>query len=205
MIRDWRGTAKATPKGEVTKLFNFLKVSKKDSFCDLGCGYGHLCIHACKWVSKSAGFETHKQRYKTAKRKIQKSKIQDIQIFNQSYEHQKSFKFIKNYNIIFCVNGVTKDYLKKLEKILERNSKIILYDLPPPPIKPNKKLGWYFILQTPYSQANSEKEWIFSVTKRFRKRNELFKMIRNNFRKDYKVRIDDILEELNKVFGDKPN
>lgn len=201
MRKNWRGGAEATRKGELTHIFNTINVSEKDSFCDLGCGYGHLCIHARKWCNKSAGFETKKSRCKIARKRVKKSGIDQIEIFNKSYEHKKSFKILRNYNVIFCVNGLTKEYLKKLEKTLRRKSSIVLYYLPPVPLKPNKRIGWYFLFKRPFLQANSEKDWISSVTgKKAHTRKELAVMIRNNFRKDYDKRIQEFEEELDGVF-----
>ncbi|MCH7560148.1 MAG: methyltransferase domain-containing protein [Thaumarchaeota archaeon] len=201
MNQDWRGRSEATQKGELTHIFNTIAVTENNSFCDLGCGKGHLCIHARNWVGKSAGFETKKTRYRIAKNKVKKSGIDKIKIFNKSYEHKKSFKIIQQYNIIFCVNELTKEYLEKLGKTLKPNSKIILYDLPPIPFKPVKKIGWYYILKTPLKKSKSEKDWILSVSgKKAITRTELFKMIRNNFRDDYSERILDVSKKLDSIF-----
>ena len=132
---------------------------------------------------------------------MKKSGIDKIKIFNKSYEHKKSFKIIQQYNIIFCVNELTKEYLEKLGKTLKPNSKIILYDLPPIPFKPVKKIGWYYILKTPLKKSKSEKDWILSVSgKKAITRTELFKMIRNNFRDDYSERILDVSKKLDSIF-----
>jgi len=201
MSKDWRGEADGTRKGELTRLLNEIKASERDSFCDLGCGYGHLSIHARQWVSKSAGFETKKSRYKKAKNRAEKSEFDNIKIFNKSYKHKKSFKIIKNYNVIFLVSDRTKEYMEKLERTIKPNSKILLYYLPPVPLKPHKRIGWYFILRTPFLRAKSEKEWIISVSnKRAQNRKELSDMIRNNFRNDYDERIQLLKEELDNFF-----
>ena len=101
MVENWRGSPKATPKNVLTRLLKLAKASKKDVFCDLGCGYGDLCIHARKFVGKSIGFETKNYRYKTAKSRAEKSSFDKIRIYHKSYENPKSIQILKNCSIIF--------------------------------------------------------------------------------------------------------
>ena len=198
MRKNWRGSPKATSNWHLSILLKLVKTSKKDVFCDLGCGYGNLCIFARKKVGQAFGFETMPYRYHRANKNIIKSGLDNIQIFPKSYERPKSLNIIKKCNILYCSNFISLSFYKKLNIILKKNSWLIVYDLPPVPVKPIKKFDWYYIMKFPLQMSKNENDWIRGVTKnKFHKKSDLYRLIKNDL-PDWKRRIKDLSKELKK-------
>ncbi|MCV0373662.1 MAG: methyltransferase domain-containing protein [Nitrosarchaeum sp.] len=191
-----RGSPQVTSNWHLSRLFNMIGVSNTDVFCDLGCGYGNLCIFARRKVNRVFGFETGKYRYHRAKNKIKNANLDNIEIFQKSYTHKKSFPIIKKCNILFCTNVISFEYYQQLNKILRNNSYLLIYYLPPVPVIPFKKFGWYYIVKFPLQLAYYKNDWIKKVTNNTCSTElELFHQIRSDFY-DWKNRIMELKKDL---------
>jgi len=188
-----KGKSNATRPYEITRLFNFLKIKKNNVFCDLGCGDGALCIKSISRVRKAIGIECDEKRYLTAKNKTEKN--DNIRIYKGIYTHKKSINRIKDATVFYCVNGECVDFLQNLDKSVKKGTLYIQYGLPPCPIMPEFKLGWYYIMKTPFKMANSENEWIRSL-----KRGNFVNLKRNVRKRFKKIGVEELEEDLKKNF-----
>ena len=191
-----KGKANATNPSDVTRIFNILDIKEDSIFCDLGCGNAKLCIKSISRVKEAIGFECDNKRYLTSKRST--AKYPNIKIFKGNYEHKRSIKKFRNADVIFCVNGTTTKFLKEIEMKVKKGTYFIQYYLPSCPIKPYHKLGWYYIMKTPFHYAKTEQDWVKSLQQGNLK--NLKRKIYSYF-KDGKERIDELEDELMECFA----
>jgi len=151
----WRGDPQASRRREFLRLMNKIKPSKKDVFFDLGCGYGGPCIWIAPKVQRSVGIEDHYYRYLHAKRDVTKSGLRNVQILWDDIEKVS----YREATILYSVIYVGFSVLKKIQKEAVPRTQIILYGLPPFPLKSEKLFGSFYRLKTPFERVKGEDEY----------------------------------------------
>jgi hypothetical protein len=164
MSDDLRGDPKATSKKELRRIFRLAKVTKRDVFCDLGCGHGNLCRWAIKKVSSAIGTEDDKQRFKNARSNTKK--FENVKILNENYRAEKTLRKLRQGTIFYCTNELDLGFYRKFERIMKPETRLVTFYFPPYPVKPNSFDGWYYLAITPFRIAKTKKEWLKSVTKK---------------------------------------
>ncbi len=185
---EWRGNPRATDKREFTHLINRMRPSKTDVFYDLGCGYGGPCIWIAPNVKKAVGIEDHYYRYLRAKREVEKSGLHNItiiwnDIIKASY---------RDATILYSVISIGFEVIKKIQRQTRTGALVVLYGLPPYPIRSRRLFGDFYAMTTPFERVNDEDEFarIHLGRKRTTMR-ELLKSIDAEQRRDLKREIKD--------------
>jgi SAM-dependent methyltransferase len=152
---EWRGSPTASTKNEFFRVLKFLNPSKQDVFLDLGCGYGRPCIWIAPKVKQAIGIESHYFRYKHAERDVESSGSTNVRILwddlgNVSY---------RDATIIYSVIYVGFDIIKKIQFETNPGTQIVLYGLPPYPLRSEKLFGNFRLLRTPFDRVADEDEF----------------------------------------------
>ncbi len=152
---DWRGSPTATSRREFNRLLSIINPSKSDVFYDLGCGYGRPCIWISPKVKMSIGIEDHYYRYLRARAAVAKSKLDNViiirgDIMDQSYH---------DATIVFSVISVGFQMIKKIQEQAKLGTRIILYGLPPYPIKTKTLFSEYVLMKTPVERVSDVDEF----------------------------------------------
>ncbi len=151
----WRGDPRASSKREFERVLRCLKPSKKDVFFDLGCGYGGPCIWIAPKVKLAIGIENHYYRYLHAKRDVKKSGSTNIRILWNDIDRISFRDATIFYSVIYVGFGI----IRKIQKQARRGARIVLYGLPPYPLKSEKLFGSYHRLVTPLERVEDEEEF----------------------------------------------
>jgi hypothetical protein len=133
----------------------YLRPSKKDVFFDLGCGYGGPCIWIAPKVKLSVGIESHYFRYLHAKRDAEKSGLKNIRILWDDIERIS----YKEATILYSVIYIGFSVIEKMQRETRRGSQVVLYGLPPFPLKFEKLFGSFYRLSTPFERVEDEDEF----------------------------------------------
>jgi predicted RNA methylase len=67
-MQDRKGSPTATKYWEAIRVFQLANLQKKDVFCDLGCGYGFVCIWASRRCKLAVGIEEDPKRARRARK-----------------------------------------------------------------------------------------------------------------------------------------
>jgi SAM-dependent methyltransferase len=152
----WRGNPNASDKGEFFRLLKFLRPSKKDVFYDLGCGHGRPCIWIAPKVKLAVGVEDHYQRYLRAKKNAKESKSSKrIKILWKDIENISYKEATLLYSVIYVGFGV----MEKIQREAKPGTKVVLYGVPPYPLKSRKLFGNYHLFKTPFERVRSDDEF----------------------------------------------
>src|SRR3984893_2919531 len=152
---EWRGSPTATSRREFNRLLAVIKPRKTDVFYDLGCGYGGPCIWIAPRVKMAIGIEEHYYRYLRAKKEVGKSGEKNVvilrgDIMNQSYH---------DATIVFSVISVGFQMIRRIQDHASLGTTIILFGLPPYPIKTKKLFSDYVLITTPVERVSNEDEF----------------------------------------------
>jgi SAM-dependent methyltransferase len=185
---EWRGSPRATDKREFTHLINRIRPSKTDVFYDLGCGYGGPCIWIAPKVKKAIGIEDHYYRYLHAKRDVEKSGLHSITIIWNDISKVP----YRDATILYSVISIGFEIIKKIQRQTKTGALVVLYGLPPYPLKSRRLFGEFYAMTTPFERVNDGDEFarIHLGTKRATMR-ELLKSIDADQRRDLKREIKD--------------
>lgn len=178
-IAYWRGSPRATKKHELLKLLKLLHVSKKDIFYDLGCGYADTCIWASKYVKMSIGIEDHHYRYSKALQNVANSKRTNIKILKTDVSKAP----YGNGSILYSVIDLSINDYRRIQKIIRRGTRLMVFGPPPYPIKP-KKIGWFFVMVKPFKRVKDHNEYAYICMGR--KNATIFDMYKRIGRKEAK-------------------
>jgi hypothetical protein len=154
----WRGSPRASSKREFDRVLGYLNPSKGDVFYDLGCGYGGPCIWAAPKVKLAVGVEDHYYRYLRAKREVEKSGFSNIKIL---WDDIESVSY-RNATILYSVIYVGFGVIKKIHRESKQRSKVVLYGLPPYPLKSEHLFGHFHRLVTPFEKVKDEEEYVLN-------------------------------------------
>lgn len=185
---EWRGSPRATTRREFDHLLRLLKPSRNDDvFYDLGCGYASPCIWIAPRVKRSVGIEDHYYRYVSAKKEVAKSGFANIEIRNEDIDESNYRDLTIGYSVISIGFGV----VARIQNQAKPGAVIVLYGLPPYPIKSEKLFGMYFRMKTPISRVNDEDEFArISLGKKHSAIQDLYKKL------DEKDEIRDLKREI---------
>ncbi len=151
----WRGDPRASDRQEFLRAVRYIKPSKKDVFFDLGCGYGGPCIWIAPKVKLSVGIEDHYFRYLHARRDVEKSGLENIRILWDDVERVSYRKATILYSVIYIGFGV----IEKIQRETRTGSEVVLYGLPPFPLKFEKLFDSFCRLTTPFERVEDEDEF----------------------------------------------
>jgi len=152
---DWRGSPRATTRREFNQLLRILNPSKNDVFYDLGCGHAMPCIWIAPRVKLAIGIEDHYYRYLRAKAEVERSGYKNVvilrdDIMNPSY---------RDATIVYSVISIGFQVIKKIQNQAKTGTVIVLYGLPPYPIKTRKLFGNFVFTKTPIERVSNEDEY----------------------------------------------
>lgn len=188
MLVSERGRQQVTYRKDVRKFLNLVKATKKDVFCDLGCGNGKVCVWALEFVGESYGIEDYKKRFKKA---LKETKGFNVHIFNEDYRLFTTFKKLQKCTIFYSANENDLDTYEKIEKVCKPKTWFISFLFPPYPIKPVKYDGVFYATRTPFNLAKTKKEWLKSICK-----NGDLKELKSRYEEE-RDDWDDMLKDLN--------
>jgi hypothetical protein len=124
-------------------------------FFDLGCGYGGPCIWIAPKVRMSIGIESHYHRYLHAERDAEKSGLPNIRIVWDDMERVS----YRDATILYSVIYVGFNIIRKIQRQTKPGSQIVLYGLPPFPLRSEKLFGSFYRLVTPFERVRDEDEF----------------------------------------------
>ena len=150
-----RGNPRATDKREFTLLINRIRPSKNDVFYDLGCGYGGPCIWIAPKVKRAVGIEDHYYRYLRARREVERSDLHNITIIWNDISKVS----YRDATIFYSVISIGFDVIKKIQRQTKPGTLVVLYGLPPFPIKSRRLFGDFHALTTPFERVQNEDEF----------------------------------------------
>lgn len=159
-VAKWRGEPEATTYAEAVQVFKLAKLSKKDVFYDLGCGYGRVCIWAARRCRYAIGIENHGSIVREANKKIQKSGLINVRIVKGDFERLR----FPDANLLYCITELDLDNFRRWNmRKRQRNLRIVTLGPPPIPIKPVASRGLFYLTKFPYSFAGTGEEWCCMV------------------------------------------
>ncbi|MBI3642082.1 MAG: hypothetical protein HY222_06795 [Thaumarchaeota archaeon] len=142
MFRRWYGSPRATKRPEFMRLLKFLRVTKKDVFYDLGCGYADPCIWVSKKVKLAIGVENNCYRVCKALVNTQKSNNKNIKILKMNVENAD----YENASIIYTVIDLAiKDY-KRIQRNTKNGTRLVICYPPPYPLKSKYAGDGYYVM-----------------------------------------------------------
>jgi SAM-dependent methyltransferase len=152
----WRGNPVASSKREFSRLIDFLNPSKeKDIFYDLGCGYGRPCIWIAPEVKLSIGIESHYYRYLYAKRAAEKSGLENIRILWNDIDRAS----YRTATLLYSVIYVGFEIMSKINRQTRTGTKVVLYGVPPYPLRSKKLFANYHLFTTPFEKVEDDDEF----------------------------------------------
>lgn len=151
----WRGSPTASSKREFTRLISCLRPSRKDVFFDLGCGYGSPCIWIAPKVKLSVGIENHYYRYLRAKREAERSGFKNIRILWKDIDDVS----YNDASLIYSVIYVGFSTMHKIQTQTKPGTRVILYGVPPYPLRSKKLFGSFHLFRTPFERVSDEEEF----------------------------------------------
>jgi len=187
----WRGNPAASDKREFSRVLEALKPSKEDVFFDLGCGYGNPCIWIAPRVKMSVGIESHYYRYLRAKKEVEKSGLSNIRIMWNDIESVS----YRNATILYSVIYVGFSVMKKIQKQTAPGTRVVLYGVPPYPLKTRKLFDSFHIMRTPFERVKNEDEFAqIYVGRKSSGMKDLIKSLDREQASDLKQEIEDVEE-----------
>ena len=152
---DWRGNPIASNKREFLRVLEKLRPSKEDVFFDLGCGYAQPCVWIAPKVKLAVGIENHYYRYMRAKRETEKSGFPNIRILWDDIERVS----YRNATILYSVIYVGFSIMKKIQRQSASGTRVVLYGVPPYPLRTRKLFGRFHIMTTPFERVGDGDEF----------------------------------------------
>jgi len=153
---EWRGSPRATMRSEFMRLLGVLHPSKNtDVFYDLGCGYARPCIWIALKVKLAVGIENHYYRYQRALKEVEKAGFTNIKILREDINEASYHDMTIAYSVI----SIGFEVIARIQKQAKPGAVIVLYGLPPYPIKSEKLFGKYFRMRTPLTRVKDEDEF----------------------------------------------
>ncbi len=168
LMRDWRGSPTATSHDEAIRVFELAKLTRRDVFCDLGCGDGWVCIWAARRCKSAIGIESHPIRFRRAKKNVERKALQNVQIIRARFENVTlPTKNLVMYSTmdLGLEQFVAWNSKAKRNRKAKRNCRIRIVTVGPPPIpvKPLASKGRFYLTRFPYSKVRTGDEWCNSV------------------------------------------
>lgn len=153
----WRGNPDASEKEEFFHLLKLLRPSKEDVFYDLGCGYGRPCLWIAPKVKLAVGIEDHYRRFLRAKKNARESPANArIKIIWDDIERVSYRNATLLYSVIYVGFGI----LKKIQRQTMPGTRVVLYGVPPYPLKSKKLFGNYYLFRTPFQRVQNDREFV---------------------------------------------
>jgi len=165
LMRAWRGSPTATSYDEAIQVFELAKLTERDVFCDLGCGYGRVCIWAALRCKSAIGIESHPIRFRRAKKNVERKALQNVQIIKARFENVT----LPTKNLVmYSTIDLGLEQIVAWQRKAKRNFRIRIVTLGPPPIpvKPLASKGKFYLTRFPYSKVRTGDEWCHSVVRK---------------------------------------
>ena len=183
---DWRGSPRATTRSEFMRLLEILKPSGSDVFYDLGCGYARPCIWIAPKVKLAVGIEDHYYRYLRAKKEVKKSGFSNVQILNEDIGDAT----YHGATIVYSVISIGFEIISKIQTEAERGTRIVVYGLPPFPIRSETLFGRYSMMRTPLRRVSDVDEFArIHLKKKKAAIKDLFEILEDDEKRDLKREI----------------
>jgi len=147
---------------QIRQMLRLAKVSKKDIFYDLGCGYGQLCIIAAQEfkVKLAIGIEKRKDRVRKARQEIRRLGLQKkVKIRHQAIEDVD----LTDVTIVYDGLSEEEDNLKFYEKSLPKGCRLIIPFLPLVSVIPNRHDYPFYLMQYPFKKTDNGNKWASSI------------------------------------------
>jgi SAM-dependent methyltransferase len=176
-MQDRKGSPTATKYWEAIRVFQLANLQKKDVFCDLGCGYGFVCIWAARCCKLAVGIEEDPKRARRAKKNVDAKGLQNVQIIKASFEEVK-LPPMKNL-VLYSTIELELQQFETWKRKAKRNFRIVTVGPPPIPVKPLARKSPFYLTRFPYSNARTGIEWCNAVV---RKRGANFQDVRRRLR-----------------------
>jgi SAM-dependent methyltransferase len=159
-IAEWRGKPNATTYPEALQVFALAKLSRKDVFYDLGCGYGWVCIWAARRCKAAIGIESHRYLAKMARKNVEKRGLKNVRIINGDFDRMR----FQDADLLYCIAELGLDNFRRWgSRKRKRGLRIVTLGPPPIPIKPAARKGLFYLTRFPYSHAKTGDQWCSTV------------------------------------------
>jgi len=103
----------------------------------------------------SIGIEDHYYRYLHAKRDAEKSGSTNIRILWDDIERVS----YRDATILYSVINVGFNIIRKIQRQTKTGSQMVLYGLPPFPLRSERLFGSFYRLTTPFERVHDEDEF----------------------------------------------
>ena len=137
------------------RLIKLIKPSENDVFYDLGCGYGSPCIWIAPIVRRAIGIEDHYFRFLRARQEVKNAELHNVTI-KWSDITKVSYR---DATILYSVISIGFEVLRKIQKQTKKQALIVLYGLPPFPVKSTRLTGNFYQMTTPFERVKDENEF----------------------------------------------
>jgi len=197
MTKIIRGNPYATKNKDIDRIFDFLGISKKDIFCDLGSGKGKIVFHSSKKIKFSYGIENYRKYIRYSKARKKKQKTSNMKFIEGNYEKRQILNKVSNSTIVYCINDVSLSFLKLFEEIFESETFFVTFGYPPYPILPQTFIDdTFYVMKTPFKLAKNPEKWARSILGKNSTMKDVYKQIKKDNKPKYANEMIEDLKEL---------
>jgi hypothetical protein len=146
----------------IRKLLTLARATKKDVFCDLGCGRGQLCVVAVTefGVRRAVGIEMHAGRARKAAEYVERLGLSDrIEIRNEDFMDSD----ISDATVVYCGHYEVEGDVERFEKELGRGSRFVTLFLPFVGVVPTAANYPFYSMELPFRKTKDVSLWISGV------------------------------------------
>lgn len=155
--RKARGDPQVTTYSDAVKVFALARLSKKDRFCDLGCGYGWMVRWAARRCAYAYGIENYSKNLERARRNIRN--VKNAEIIKGDFLKDR----LPYANVLYSVSTLYPADFRRWARLKIKNLRIVTFGPPPIPIKPVASKGVFYLTKFPYELAKNRGEWYRAV------------------------------------------
>jgi SAM-dependent methyltransferase len=146
----------------IRKLLTLARATKKDTFYDLGCGRGQLCVVAVTefGVKKAVGIEMHVGRARKAAEHVERLGLSDrIEIRNEDFADSD----ISDATIVYCGHYEVEGDVARFEEELGQGSRLVTLFLPLLGVVPTSADYPFYSMELPFRKTQDVSLWISRV------------------------------------------
>ncbi len=167
MTKSYDGPEVVHSNRNIRKLLNLARASTKDTFYDLGCGRGQLCIIAASefHVKRAVGIECRRDRAKKAKQLVT-----NLGLASRIEIRQEDYRDSDLSDATIAYNGLMEEKIDFdfYSNSLSTGCKLVTLQLPLVGVVPSAQDYPFYVMRVPFRRTRNAQKWLSLVLSRDR-------------------------------------